>query len=483
MQVQSRHPVITKPHLLLVGSGEVVSILSRRLSETWRLSILETGETENRDYPDGVMVHYGQPTDSVVLRQAGVDTAKAVLVATPDDHTNLEVCRLCERLFQVQKRFAFLSDRERKAEYEAAGIGIVSRNRSLAFAAESLLQPGTATASGVGLGRGEIYQVEVLPGSTAIGKTPRMLNPQSWLIAAIYRGAELIVPHGETEILAGDRVLLVGQPEILSRVANFFRAGTSEFPLQYGARIVALARRDLPLYTEAELNYLTTESEATGSAMLLGQRNQEGVLLQHDIEVVVNPEAFGNPRKLARALDEMDSGCSVLPAPVPRWHHSLGLGATSFFRILEAHNEPVLVSRGTYPYQQVVLGVKPGKAARFAAEMAVDLCRGLGAQLRAVAVLPSPIVSGLGYREELEEALGQVKRLGEIYGLKVETTLESGNPVHVLARYSKENDLLVLAHHVRRRYSWSDPDTSRHLLLRSSCSVLCLPHDMQAAKM
>jgi len=343
-----------------------------------------------------VRVVRGNATDSLVLRQAGAENARAIVAATDNDQVNLEVCRLCGHLFQTEKRLALVRIAQNLSSFEEEGIETIDTGSSIALAAEAKLRKGSRAASGVGLGKGEVYEVTVSPGSTAIGKTPRHLNPQSWLIAAIYRGKELIVPHGDTVILEGDSILLVGQPEILPGIANYFRAGTSEFPLQYGARVVGICPDGEDVQVEEEVRYLAEVSEATSYSIL--RKAKSNTTLIGDLSESLIETAAGDfqPRQLSRTLDRLDSGCTVMRAPSHHWYHRLGLGDSHFFRFVECHTEPIFVSRGTYPYKRIALGVQPGEPARFAAEMAVDLARGMGSELTAIIAVPPTLVTGEG---------------------------------------------------------------------------------------
>jgi len=52
------------------------------------------------------------------------------------------------------------------------------------------------------------------------------------------------VPHGDTVIQKGDRVVVIGDPAILPSIATHIGSGESEFPRHYGSNIVALGNRD-----------------------------------------------------------------------------------------------------------------------------------------------------------------------------------------------------------------------------------------------
>ncbi len=469
MNIETGRETSTKFFLLVAGFGETGRVVAEQLGPQWDVGYIEI----NPELAQGDNVAEGDATSLLVLRRAGMERAKAVLAATRSDEVNLEFCRLAKAHFGIESRVAVISDLQNLDTFKAEGIEVIHRGSSLASSAASRLKTGTRAPENVGLGEGEICEVDVAPGSTAIGKTPAVLNPQSWLIAAIYRQQRLIVPHGDTVIEEGDRVLLVGQPEILKGVSNYFRAGTSEFPLQYGATVVGLLKGGFCEKTVDEVRYVSQNTEAAGYRIFTPSANNAGG--------EVEPRAF-NPSGLSKFLDEVDSGCCVLPAPKRRWFHGLGLGARELFDLVEAHNEPVLIARGSHPYKKMVLGVRPGLGSRFAAEMAVDLARGLNCSITAVGVVPSELVTGTGYQKTIRECLAEVIRLGDVYGLQVEVSVLYGNPVHTLEEISQDHDLLVLAHRRKRRTTLIRPDVSRHLILRARCSTLCLTHNLPSSE-
>ena len=465
LNIETGRETSTKFLLLVAGFGETGRVVAEQLGQQWQVGYIEI----DSQLTQGDNVLEGDATSLLVLRRAGTERAKAVLAATRSDEVNLEFCRLAKTHFGVETRVAVIGDLQNLETFKAEGIEVIHRGSSLASSAASRLKTGTRAPENVGLGEGEICEVDVAPGSTAIGKTPAMLNPQSWLIAAIYRQQRLIVPHGNTVIHEGDRVLLVGQPEILKGVSNYFRAGTSEFPLQYGATVIGLLKDGYCRKTADEVEYLSHNTEAAGFKLFKPSKDEGGG--------EVEPRAF-HPTGLSKFLDEVDSGCCVLPAPRSRWYHGFGFGARELFGLVEAHNEPVLISRGSFPYKKMVLGVRPGLASRFAAEMAVDLARGLNCSITAVGVVPSELVTGTGYQKAIRACLAEVIRLGDVYGLQVEVRVLYGNPVHTLEEISQEHDLLVLAHRRKRRTTLIRPDVSRHLILRARCSTLCLSHNL-----
>jgi len=72
-----------------------------------------------------------------------------------------------------------------------------------------------------------LEQVEVSFLSPVTGKKIKDLRlPREVLLGPILRGKELIIPDGETEILAGDRVTLMGKKKDVDSTVKLLKAMT-----------------------------------------------------------------------------------------------------------------------------------------------------------------------------------------------------------------------------------------------------------------
>ena len=76
-------------------------------------------------------------------------------------------------------------------------------------------------------GGGALEQVEVSFQSAATGKKIKDIQlPREVLLGPILRGKELIIPDGETEILAGDRVTLMGKRKDVDSTVKLLKTMT-----------------------------------------------------------------------------------------------------------------------------------------------------------------------------------------------------------------------------------------------------------------
>jgi Trk K+ transport system NAD-binding subunit len=66
------------------------------------------------------------------------------------------------------------------------------------------------------------------PGSDLIGRQLREVSlPDGTLIAMIRRGDELVIPRGDTMLLNGDRLTVIGRPEGVSALRDRYGVAAS----------------------------------------------------------------------------------------------------------------------------------------------------------------------------------------------------------------------------------------------------------------
>lgn len=469
-----------KPKVLIAGAGETGAYLARRLCENWDVVVVDPDAGSlQADASQACGARYqGDATSALVLRKAGIEGARVVVACAGDDETNLEVLRLARQEFAVTHLYAVLERTGVEQQYLEHGAEVVDRSQACAALLESRIE-GRTVATSIGLGEGEIQQVEVLPNSSVIGQRLADLRPRRWLVGAVYREGQLVVPHGDTVIQQGDRVLLIGQPDVLSAVATHIGAGESEFPLHYGSTVVALGAPGLE-HTVDEISYLLQTTAARLLQVLPATSGGEDPLAQRCAEANVPVQVLDHQAEpaadLAQQIATADAGVVLLaPRPLP-WLSRIGLARSPTARALDQLNVPALIPRGTFPYARVLLVLAEPEFPAEAAQVAIDLVRKVGARLVLGLAHQPEVVVGAQRRQELEERQRQVEDLASMYHVDVEHDLMEGNPIaEVLAR-CKNYNLLVLPFARGQRASLTRPDVNLNLLHRASCSVLVMPY-------
>ncbi len=447
-----------KPRILIVGAGDIGAHLATRLCDSWEVSVLDVDQAAlDSELLSGCATrHAGDGTSALVLRDAGAEQADTLVAATDSDEVNLEVLKLAHDRFEIDSLYAVMQGHEFEAQYrDLPDVELVDSNQAASALVASRLQR-RKVATSIGLGEGEIIEVEVLANSSVIGSTLAELSPRKWLVGAVYRDGELIVPHGDTRLAEGDRVVIIGEPEVLGAIATHIGAGESRFPLHYGSNLVALEGPDLAAM-QPELDYLIENSAAFALDLL---------------------NLNGGDRETAERLvaAKRDAGVIALsPRPLDLLGR-IGLRRTDTARLLDMAISPVLIPRGSFPYRRLVLGLYEAPYSPEAAQMAIDVARTLKAELTLAVVFQPELVVGSVARQEMDHARRQVEDLARLYHLEMEVTELSGNPIQELLGAAKNADLLMLPYRRQQKASLTRPDVGQNLLHRAPCSTMVMPH-------
>lgn len=482
------HTVEEKPLLLVVGGGGIARELLRRVLPHWRVSLVERDAEvaeETRQacsfLPDSeCTVWHGDASSPLVLEEAGIEKADVLAVTTSDDRLNQEVCRIALERFGTKRIVALArADGTVPGLPGDAPVEWVHRHRNLAGLLEQKILSGQRGHLLFESESGQILETMVMAGSPVVGRSLEELNAQNWRVAAVFRGEDLVLPRPETRLEAEDRVVLVGRPEVLQSIEEFMRIGVSEFPRRYGQWLL------MPVFQEPqpenffdEALYLARNTRVRGVELLPwteDAREQaerlEGGFRGAGLSVRTAAHHDDLLVSVLEVAKKREIGCLVLPPP-SRWSTSRTMGRRTFRRLLEAVNCPILVARGTYPYERILVPVTDKAESIASAELAMDLARLLGSRTSAVSITPPSFSVGEAELRSQKEALEKTLSLGNLYRMSIEDIEQEGNPIREILKLVKGFNLLVVSH--RRGRSWRPfrPDISHHLIRKASSSVL-----------
>lgn len=424
----------------------------------------------------------GDGTSRLVLERAGIEHADYVVAVTGDDDVNLEVCRIAREAYGKSQLYAAVSNFSERERYREAGVEFVTPSYAAAVSLYHRVLHGVGTSLSKAEARGEIIEVAVLPSSPMIGRSLTSVRSRRWHVAAIYRDDDLVVPSDATRIEVDDRVVLVGEGEILPSIAEFFRVGEPEFPLAFGAQVVVLTESGSDFSDIAqELRYILDHSRARSVQILFWphepniQRTIDESCREGGIEAGTSA-VFGSYGEVAaKHLVKKDCGFLVVPDENFRFLERIGLRRTALSRLLARMEAPVGILRGTFPYEKILVPVTPGTESLEAARLALDLARIYKASVTAVTVTPPRFIVGGEAVAEQKSGLDKIQHLANLYHMEVEQVHHEGNPVERVLDIAEEFSLLVLAHNANRKPSFFDPDVSQHLLRRSPVTTIVLP--------
>lgn len=206
-------------HTIIVGAGRVGTELARRLEQDGEnVTLVEQDETAAQEARDlGLSVVEGNGTDATTLERAGINNAKTVIAATPDDETNMLLCQTVNTNYEVDRVVSRVHDPEKVSAFEQMGIDAISESMATAYSIENTIErPGISSWMNE-LGRtGDVQEVEVTAKNLA-GKTVAEIRdeiPDGCLLAlVIHEDGRTMAPDGSTELYAGDQVTFIGERE------------------------------------------------------------------------------------------------------------------------------------------------------------------------------------------------------------------------------------------------------------------------------
>src|SRR5436853_2065783 len=114
--------------LIVIGCGRVGSTIARRFAdEGWDVSVVDEKEEAlgrlGDDWRGGFVTGHGMDVD--VLREAGIEDADAVVVATDGDNSNIIIAQVAQKRFAVKTVLVRLLDPARAQFYAQRGLPTV----------------------------------------------------------------------------------------------------------------------------------------------------------------------------------------------------------------------------------------------------------------------------------------------------------------------------------------------------------------------
>ena len=215
-----------RSYVVIVGGGQTGSKLAERLIDLGdNVVVVEKEEKRAHELAaelDALVIH-GSGTDIDVLKDADVEKADVLFALTPADEVNLMACEVAKRM-GVKRVIARVNDEGNAKMFEELGV---SAAISLPSAAVMLFEkvakgPGVHSLLEIGRGKGEVVELMVGTNSKAVGRALGKLKlPRDCVLATVTRGDELIIPHGDTVLQAGDLVTLVGKSDAVMKCSKY----------------------------------------------------------------------------------------------------------------------------------------------------------------------------------------------------------------------------------------------------------------------
>ncbi len=477
---------------VIVGLGNIGLPLVGKLARDLPLVCIDSNQqlldAVKKLRGEAVTLVQGDATSRLVLEKAGVNQADTVVITTTSQDVNIEVARVLHDHFQVQRVIAIGITQKGIEELEKLGVEVEGIFAVSATGLRNRLERKTKTVHGIGLGRNEILEVEVHPNSRLAHKTLAAINPINWRVGILYRDENIIVPRGDTAFKPQDRAIILGDPTVVKTVAEMLSFRFEHFPLEYGETILAYVEGGEPDAFFEEIAYLFSvfpleevvflHLDRTGLAERIGAMIKKHRFKQALTEVTSQemlPALAETVRRYGRRPGMIVLSPSALTKSIP-----LASRRKDFlFELSRAATSPILLARGTFPYERVAVPCLGVTGLQHALETALEMSAALNYEISALFSRLSRYIAGEEDAREFERAREIVADMGLIYKTGIRKVELKGNPVRAVAAALEDFNLMLIDigrwEHQGFWQSLFQPDVAWHVTRRSPISTMLVP--------
>jgi trk system potassium uptake protein TrkA len=206
-------------YIIVVGGGKVGYYLTKTLlNEGHEVLLIERDRAKVDTYSErfGSVVLAGDGAEAAVLASAGAARADVVIAVTGEDEDNLVVCQVAKQKFHVGRTIARVNNPKNEQLFRLLGIDVtVSQTNYILNLIEQAI-PERAFIHLLSLRHADLAIIEA-----TISEDSPVANmsiedielPVDCVVAAIARGADLVVPRGSTVIEPNDEIIAITHRE------------------------------------------------------------------------------------------------------------------------------------------------------------------------------------------------------------------------------------------------------------------------------
>lgn len=231
----------------LILEGQTAQIFLEKLLTQYHSSNFYTIITQDRtlipsNHPDHFTFFHFDPSSVSKLRQAFCFDLDFIFLI----HQSIQECLIIyEILKDLFPKTPIISPTQehilnKNSFLEEVFIPLVVSNKLLTY-----LPNIPIPVQDIGLGKGEIIEVLIPPGSVYCYRTLGSIAQKDWRIVGIYRNEELLLSSYSLSIQPNDKLLIIGDPKILNNVYRQVKSSLGQFPIPFG--------KDLFLYLDEDL--------------------------------------------------------------------------------------------------------------------------------------------------------------------------------------------------------------------------------------
>ncbi len=214
-------------YVIVCGGGKMVNSLVEDLaSEKHDVVIIEKDHEAAEKLAEelNATVIEGNATDPKIIHEAGLEKADVVVAVTPNESDNLLICLNAKKMRSC-KTAARVERSESEETFRNLGVDtVIHPERAAAhYIEEMITKPEVVDLAFIGRGEAAILEFDVTEKSKVKGKKVKDIEyPKGSFIVAVYRKGKLVIPEPSTEIVLGEKILVLASNSSIESVRKMF---------------------------------------------------------------------------------------------------------------------------------------------------------------------------------------------------------------------------------------------------------------------
>ena len=213
----------------IIGGGNVGLMLARDLeSLKMKVKIIEKNETRCEFLSEtltNTLIINGDGTNLELLNEEDIGNSDVLISVTNSDEKNL-LCSLLAKQLGVKRVVARVTKFLNIPLFEQVGIDIAVSTKFAALheIKNEFSETNIGILATVEQGKAEVLDIEI-PENFETKKLMELKLPTRAVICMVNRKNRVIIPKGDTLIMAGDEVLIFTKNEDAQKIKDFFKVG------------------------------------------------------------------------------------------------------------------------------------------------------------------------------------------------------------------------------------------------------------------
>jgi trk system potassium uptake protein TrkA len=212
---------------MILGGGLIAQFIAMSVQNHARVKIIEKNVNKARQLADilpRALIIHGDGTDFDLLNHEGLSEMDAFIAVTGYDEVNIITTQLAQHS-NVSRAVALVNNAEYLAVASKIGMDAVVSKQSLTVNAVERYIHQQQVASIAELPGIEAQIIEYIAGegcNITCGELKDMRFPKKAIAGLVMRGDDVIIPHGDTRIQVGDKVVVFAMPEAIAELGRLF---------------------------------------------------------------------------------------------------------------------------------------------------------------------------------------------------------------------------------------------------------------------